>query len=101
MRSKTVVTTRSPMRTTGTPRTTSSISPWAAVSKRGRRISTVRSASTVPRSPDRKSTRLNTSHVSISYAVIFMKKKKENKNKKVKQLSKKTQKKHDIKYKTK
>src|SRR5699024_8595442 len=49
MRSKTVVTTRSPMRTTGTTRVTSSISPWAAVSKRGRRISAVRAAAGVAR----------------------------------------------------
>src|SRR5207249_6031463 len=35
---------------------------------------------------DRKSTRLNSSHVSISYAVFCLKKKKKNKNKKTEQL---------------
>src|SRR3712207_7475001 len=34
---------------------------------------------TVPRSPDRKSTRLNSSHANISYAVFCLKKKKNNK----------------------
>src|SRR5437868_12599509 len=33
-----------------------------------------------PRRPDRKSTRLNSSHVSISYAVFCLKKKKKNLN---------------------
>src|SRR5437667_5606812 len=33
-----------------------------------------------PRSTDRKSTRLNSSHITISYAVFCLKKKKKNKN---------------------
>src|SRR6266516_3581224 len=39
-------------------------------------------ASIPPPSPDRKSTRLNSSHRTISYAVFCLKKKKNNKNKK-------------------
>src|SRR5438067_13422160 len=42
----------------------------------------VRNGSKRARSVDRKSTRLNSSHVSISYAVFCLKKKKKKKNKK-------------------
>src|SRR5438067_5796087 len=38
-------------------------------------------AASSPRAPDRKSTRLNSSHVSISYAVFCLKKKKKNNKK--------------------
>src|SRR5438067_13329544 len=39
-----------------------------------------RPASQIARAPDRKSTRLNSSHVSISYAVFCLKKKKKKKD---------------------
>src|SRR2546426_10623589 len=50
--------------------------PWSAAASDRRRGSTVRSA-------DRKSTRLNSSHLVISYAVFCLKKKKKNKQKTV------------------
>src|SRR6266851_6537499 len=43
-----------------------------------------------PRKPDRKSTRLNSSHITISYAVFCLKKKKKNKTKQQKKKKKKT-----------
>src|SRR5437667_5397129 len=43
--------------------------------------------------PDRKSTRLNSSHITISYAVFCLKKKKKRKNKKIKKKKKKKKKK--------
>src|SRR6266511_4478462 len=46
-----------------------------------------------PRQPDRKSTRLNSSHVKISYAVFCLKKKKKNKKKKIYKKKKKNKKK--------
>src|SRR5436305_6327636 len=46
--------------------------------------------------PDRKSTRLNSSHVRISYAVFCLKKKKKNKKKKAQQQT--VKKKIDIKH---
>src|SRR5690349_21992341 len=45
--------------------------------------SPVRTDNPVPTPPDRKSTRLNSSHVEISYAVFCLKKKKKNKTKEV------------------
>src|SRR5690554_6378176 len=47
---------------------------------------------------DRKSTRLNSSHVRISYAVFCLKKKKKKKKKNKKQKKKKTKKNKNIKY---
>src|SRR5215510_9851054 len=46
-----------------------------------------------PRQRDRKSTRLNSSHVAISYAVFCLKKKKKKKKKKIKKKKKKKKKK--------
>src|SRR5438067_8687700 len=70
-----------PPRSTLFPYTTlfRSARSWATASKapRARRSH----SSSVPPTTDRKSTRLNSSHVSISYAVFCLKKKKE-KNKK-------------------
>src|SRR5215203_6446371 len=42
-----------------------------------------------PRSRDRKSTRLNSSHANISYAVFCLKKKKKNKRRQIKTIKKK------------
>src|SRR5690554_6962400 len=47
-------------------------------------------------SPDRKSTRLNSSHVRISYAVFCLKKKKKKKKQHIKEKKKKKQKKNYI-----
>src|SRR5438876_2169546 len=60
--------------------------PSASVSRRARRPA----ASAPPRETDRKSTRLNSSHPSISYAVFCLKKKK--KKKKTKKNKKNTEK---------
>src|SRR5690606_41853732 len=77
---------RPPPRSTLFPYTTlfrssnrSSTPPWSSTpgSARGRRR-----RSTTARAGDRKSTRLNSSHVKISYAVFCLKKKKKKKKKK-------------------
>src|SRR5215510_10399652 len=55
------------------------------------RALTPRSRPTFCRSVDRKSTRLNSSHVAISYAVFCLKKKKKNKTKLMQKKKKKKQ----------
>src|SRR5690349_24846671 len=49
-----------------------------------KRLPCVIPGSLLPERPDRKSTRLNSSHVEISYAVFCLKKKKKKKKKKTK-----------------
>src|SRR5215510_15281527 len=63
-----------------------------AGSPRGPRSPRCRAGARATRRPDRKSTRLNSSHVAISYAVFCLKKKKI-KNKKIKYKKKKKKKK--------
>src|SRR2546426_1423022 len=66
---------RRPPRSTLFPYTTLFRSPWACAPGRCAPSST----STPRRCSDRKSTRLNSSHLVISYAVFCLKKKKKNK----------------------
>src|SRR5690625_6515509 len=49
----------------------------AAVEEGRPRVLTTDGAKTLPAGPDRKSTRLNSSHVAISYAVFRLKRKKQ------------------------
>src|SRR5207244_11379144 len=56
------------------------IAPWRAASGRCARISAPRGSRNSRASTDRKSTRLNSSHQIISYAVFCLKKKKKKKN---------------------
>src|SRR5690625_6724679 len=55
----------------------------SAITLESRSRSRIRSENTAPPRPDRKSTRLNSSHVAISYAVFCLKKKKKNKKIKI------------------
>src|SRR6266511_5755900 len=52
---------------------------WCFVDEFAMLIPEVRGETRIPPSPDRKSTRLNSSHVKISYAVFCLKKKKKKK----------------------
>src|SRR3712207_8952282 len=49
---------------------------WRGLRHRRDRLATAQRATTSPRAEDRKSTRLNSSHANISYAVFCLKKKK-------------------------
>src|SRR5689334_24478377 len=77
---------RRPPRSTLFPYTTLFRSPKAARAERNRRDRGARrrptSRTACARRRDRKSTRLNSSHSSISYAVFCLKKKKKNKKEK-------------------
>src|SRR6266540_4763294 len=69
--------------------TTPSLDTVAVPSFEDRHV-TVRSVSGMPvRTRDRKSTRLNSSHITISYAVFCLKKKKKNTKKQIKKKKKK------------
>src|SRR5437667_4684546 len=87
---------RRPPRSTLFPYTTLFRSPGEAAGKPASMISTFRriSCCATTYTSDRKSTRLNSSHITISYAVFCLKKKKKKKEKKSKQENKTNEYKH-------
>src|SRR5690349_22984171 len=79
---------RRPPRSTLFPYTTLFRSGGVHRLRRGRRVGQPLRGRPVVRRRDRKSTRLNSSHVEISYAVFCLKKKKKNKKKKLNKTNK-------------